>query len=68
MQGICGDHKKEILILNNAALEKGAYELLKRYPEKEALVIHYLEAQKRESQIIEQDLGIGLWVIQKGLN
>jgi 2-polyprenyl-3-methyl-5-hydroxy-6-metoxy-1,4-benzoquinol methylase len=53
---------------NNAALEKGAKELLKRYPEKEGLVKHYLEAQKRESQIIEQDLGIELWVIQKGLN
>jgi len=53
---------------NNVALKKGANELLKRYPEKEDLVKHYLEAQKRESQIIEQDLGIGLWVIQKGLN
>ncbi len=53
---------------NNAVLEKGANDFLKRYPEKEGLVKHYLEAQKRESQIIEQDLGIGLWVIQKGLN
>lgn len=53
---------------NNAALEKGANELLKRYPEKDGLVNRYLEAQKKESQIIEQDLGIGLWVIQKGLN
>jgi ubiquinone/menaquinone biosynthesis C-methylase UbiE len=53
---------------NNAALEKGANELLKSYPEKEGLVKNYLEAQKRESRIIEQDLGIGLWVIQKGLN
>jgi len=62
---------EEIIYQNkhdNAALEKGANELLKRYPEKEGLVKLYLEAQKRESQIIEQDLGIGLWVIQKGLN